>query len=467
MDIYGIKNITQKELEFDYDKYYKDMALILKRTENKEEQNILREKARNDFNLFLDNIKIDLKVLNQSFVHLLLDINSAKLLWILYSKYDGKENYIDKISSTLRKENEVIRGGTNTYKMNGWMAHTIYAYQISNYNIPQNKELVNFNKNEENKKQIKELHKIYENLTKESRFILKIFCLIHDIGVVEDISKHDILGAKYVLQILLEIGLTEEKLKEIDMHISMKDLMQTLKTLISYHTLISSLSTEGSDEFVENTYKDLIKNIPNVVEIKNQIPEILFIMGYGDIVAVDEILMDSEKYKRVKECFKFFKEVEENKIHKRNKTKVALERISDTTGCINYDTLQIKIDDILKKLSIDKNQFIDDMYDIKLMRYTAPLMRTIADLKLTIKVYDELFKLIKEFDGKAALKEYTIIFVPNRHEKEFAIQIKNDNFFKCINNMKILKKRNLNYKNVSIELTNTNFNKVLSVKIIN
>lgn len=128
MDIYGIKNITQKELEFDYDKYYKDMALILKRTENKEEQNILREKARNDFNLFLDNIKIDLKVLNQSFVHLLLDINSAKLLWILYSKYDGKKNYIDKISSTLRKENEVIRGGTNTYKMNGWMAHTIYAY---------------------------------------------------------------------------------------------------------------------------------------------------------------------------------------------------------------------------------------------------------------------------------------------------------------------------------------------------
>ena len=127
MDIYGIKNITQKELEFDYDKYYKDMALILKRTENKEEQNILREKARNDFNLFLDNIKIDLKVLNQSFVHLLLDINSAKLLWILYSKYDGKKNYIDKISSTLRKENEVIRGGTNTYKMNGWMAHTIYA----------------------------------------------------------------------------------------------------------------------------------------------------------------------------------------------------------------------------------------------------------------------------------------------------------------------------------------------------
>ena len=114
MDIYGIKNITQKELEFDYDKYYKDMALILKRTENKEEQNILREKARNDFNLFLDNIKIDLKVLNQSFVHLLLDINSAKLLWILYSKYDGKKNDIDKISSTLRKQNEVIRGGTNT-----------------------------------------------------------------------------------------------------------------------------------------------------------------------------------------------------------------------------------------------------------------------------------------------------------------------------------------------------------------
>ena len=467
MDIYGIKNITKKELEFNYDKYYKNIALKLKNIENKENQDIFREKERKNFNLFLNNINIDFEVLKQNFINLLLDQNSAKLLWILYSKYDKNENYIDKLSEILKEKNKIIRGGTNTYKMNGWMAHTIYAYQISNYNIPLNKELINFNKNKENKNQIEELNKIYKKLTKESKFILKIFCLIHDIGVIESISNHDILGAKYVFQVLSEIGLTKEKLKELKINIELEDFIKVMEILVSYHTLISTLSTEGSDEFVENSYKNLIQNIPNIDSVKYQVPEILFLMGYGDIIAVDEILMDVGKYKRTKECYMFFKEITENKEHCRDRRKVVIERICDTSGCISYENLQIKIDDILNKLNIDKDRFIDDMYNIKLMRYTAPLMRTIADLELTIKIYDELFKLIREFEGEAGLKEYTIIFVPNRHEKEFALQIKNNNFFKCINNMKNLKKRSFSYENISIEMINMNFNKVLNITVIN
>lgn len=467
MNIYGIKNITKKELEYDYDKYYKEIALKLKSIENKEEQNRFREEARKDFNLSLGNIQIDFKVLKQNFVNLLLDKNSAKLLWILYSKYDKNENYIDKLSSILKEENKIIRGGTNTYKMNGWMAHTIYAYQVSNYNIPNNKELINFNGNIENKKEIEELHDIYNTLSEDAKFILKIFCLIHDIGVIEDISTHDKRGTKFIPEVLSEIGLNEEKLKEFNIKLGMNDFIKILKTLVSYHTLISSLSTEGSDDFVESSYKSLLKTIPDVADIKKQIPEILFIMGCGDIIAVDELLMDPEKYKRTKECYIFFKEVAENKAHRRDKIKVSIERISDTVGYINFENLQMKIDDTLNKLNIDKESFIQNMYDIKLMRYTAPLMRTIRDFELTIKIYNELFKLISEFDGIEALKEYTIIFVPNRHEREFATQIKNGIFFKCINRMKTLKQRSCSYENISIELTNTDSNKVLSVKVIN
>lgn len=158
MDIYGIKNIMEEDLKFEFDKYYKQTAIKLKSTKEEEERNKTRKESQENLSSS-NNIEIDLKKLKEDFIKLILDENSSKYLWILYSKYNGEENYIDKISEILKKENEIIRGGTNTYKMNGWMAHTLYVYQIVNDNIANNKEILNFNGKEENKNQVKELNK--------------------------------------------------------------------------------------------------------------------------------------------------------------------------------------------------------------------------------------------------------------------------------------------------------------------
>ena len=98
MDIYGIKNISEKELNFNYDRYYRELALKLKNLCSDEERNILRKKEQESFSNS-NNIQIDLEELKDNFIDLLLDENSEKYLWILYSKYQKGENYIDKISN--------------------------------------------------------------------------------------------------------------------------------------------------------------------------------------------------------------------------------------------------------------------------------------------------------------------------------------------------------------------------------
>lgn len=229
MDIYGIKNIKEEDLKFEFDKYYKQTAIKLKSTKEEEERNKTRKESQENLSSS-NNIEIDLKKLKEDFIKLILDENSSKYLWILYSKYNGEENYIDKISEILKKENKIIRGGTNTYKMNGWMAHTLYVYQIVNDNIANNKEILNFNGKEENKNQVKELNKLYNELDKESKFILKIFALIHDIGVIEDIKYHPELGSKYVEKVLEEIGLTSQELEKNNIKINLQDLIRDIKS---------------------------------------------------------------------------------------------------------------------------------------------------------------------------------------------------------------------------------------------
>ena len=465
MENYGIKNISGEAIRFSYDKYYRNLALKLKRAKTENEKNEIKELERKKLPN-LNNIEIDIEKLEKEFINLIFDDNSSQLLWILYSKYQDGENYIDKISDILKRQNKVIRSGTNTYKINGWMTHTLYVYQIINNNISKNIELSNFNGDIKSKIQIQELNQIYNELNIESKILLKIYALIHDIGVLDGVQNHDENGMKYVEKVLEEIGLTEKELEKNNIKIRLQDFVQILKIVIKYHTLITSLSTEGSDKYVENSYGNLISAIPDVETIKNNIPRILLILAYADIIAVDDSLMNLEKYNRIKEGYYFFESVTQNKIPVRDKEKVAIERICDTVGKVTYESLKKLLDNILEKYSIDKSNFIEDMYNIKIMKFAGPLMKTVNNVELTIRIYSEIFGIISKTGGKEAIREYTIVFLPDKHENDFVEQFENGNFFKGAEIMKDTNEDEVIYRNIKIKKEINNDGKCLYISVI-
>lgn len=466
MDKFGIKNIEDNNLSFNYDAQYRKLGLDLKKSKTEEETKLIKKTSADTLNKVLENIDVDEQKLKSTFINLILDKKSSQYLWILYSKTKNNENYIDRISNILKQENKVIRSGTNTYKANGWMAHTLYVYQIVNYNIANNIEIHNFNGNLENKKQVEEVYRIYNKLTQEAKFLLKIFTLVHDIGVIEDVKYHDKVGVKYVDKVIEEIGLNQEILDKNNFKIKVQELSNSLKQLIRYHTLISALSSEGSDIYVAKQYLNLFNGIPENPNIKKYIPKILFILGFADITAVDDSLMDLEKYVRIKSSYEFFEGVAQGIIPERDKRLVAIERISDIVGESKVQNLVVTFDDILDKYGIDKITFIEDMYNMKFMRYTSPLMKALKNTELSIKIFYELFELIGGFGGKEELKEYTIFFLPDKHEKYFVEQFLNGNFFKCIGKMKNEKEDKCIYENVSIEKGINEDGKYLHIRII-
>ena len=466
MDIFGIKNLTKKELEFNYDSHYRNLGIDLQKAKTENDKNMIRKISREKLDNLLCNIHIDINTLKDNFINLILNKDSSKYLWILYGKYENEENYIDKISDILKRENKIIRGGANIYKTNGWMAHTLYVYQIINNNIAYNIEILNCNGNTEKRKELYELHIIYSKLPKEAKFILRIFALIHDIGVIEDVKSHDKVGSKYVKEVLQEIGLNQEKLNENDINIEILEVIEILKLLINQHVLITSVSSESSDLYVEKQYKEFLKSIPQVDSIRNNVSEILFLLAYADLMAVDEKLMDTEKYKRTKNGYLFFNQINNGRITIRDKKKVAIERICDMTGKNESQNLIEEFDNILEKNNINEMQFVEDMYNIKRMRYTLSLMKRLNDFSLTIKIYYELFELIKSIEDVDQLKNYTIIFVPDKEDSEFIEQFTNGNLLKCINKMKELQGSNCTYEDINM-LIEINFDeKFLYIRVI-
>ena len=150
----------------------------------------------------------------------------------------------------------------------------------------------------------------------------------------------------------------------------------------------------------------------------------------------------------------------------RNKEEVVIERICDIIGENKVQNLKSKFNITLQKYNIEKEQFVEDMYNIKIMRYAGPLMKTLQDTEMTIKIFYELFELIKDIEGKDELKNYMIIFSPDKHEKKFVEQFKNGNFFECIKQMKNTKAKEFTYKNINIRMGTDSEGKYLHIRVV-
>lgn len=464
MNFYGINILDDEVFKTEYDKYYKEISLKLKNIKDTvkldEERINLREELSSKI-----NIEVDIKSLKENFINILNDENSPMYLWLLYSKYDNSENYIDKISNILKQENQVFRGGINLYKLNGWMTHSLYAYQLVEYNIAKNKYILNFNE-ENNRVQeyVDKLHNIYNQLTETAKFLLKILVLIHDIGVIENVAYHDKVGYKYVDQVLKEIGITQKELEKFN--IGYENFKRILEEIIKYHTIMSLLSGENSDKCVEDYFKEMLDSMPNI-PVKQEIAKIIYIFTFADIIAVNEILMDEEKFERLENAYIFFEEVMHKQEHNRNKEKVALDRICDMCRK-DYKEVSEQIDDIFTKFGIDKKQFMEDMYNVKWLHYTGPLMKTLNNLEISIHVFYEVMELIKEIDNKNSLSEYIITFVPNRPsiEYDFINTFKNNMFFEAINMAKTSKEDFTIYEKITIEKKEDKYGKHLNISVM-
>lgn len=436
-------------LLYDYDKYNKQLGDKLKIIED--EEKLYRERAieRKEFhnNMNLDKIQINQLELKCKFCDILLLEDSSRYLWILNSKYTDntyQKSYLDVISEVFEKSNKVIRKGINTYKVNGWMTHVLYVYQIVNYNIANNIMLKNFEEDNQKsqyvKKYIDELHQVYEKLDNTSRFILKLICLIHDIGVIESVKDHAICGKRYVNKVIEDIGITQQFLDVNNFNITFDNLIEILKNIIENHLMYSLLSEEASDKEIEKIYKDFIKKIPShSIKLEN-ISSIILLFTIADIIAVNENIFNNSKYELIKEAYVFFNEVIQNLPHNRKPQEVATKRICDFIGQIDEKSVQKSAEIIMRKLKIDIDKFWLNMFNIKRFYFWVGIFKELNDLEITIKILNALFDIIETKFNTKALENTTITWIPNNKEKQFIKSIKNNTFFECINVFKYINK---------------------------
>lgn len=374
-----------------------------------------------DANLEIDKLKSEMPAI-------ILDPRGYQVLWYLNAVEVSGHSLLDEMSDIFLRTNRVVRGGINTYKLSGWMAHVLYVYQIVTYNIPNGIPPSYFLGNDEVCSTFRKMQKVYGNLSQKIKLIINVYALIHDIGVIDGVQKHDQDGEKYVEQILKDLQLNEGFWNQYSL--TFDEAIKILKVLVENHTLINKISAEDSDRSIEDRCACIVKKLGSVVKNFScaELAACYYLLGLADLIAVDDSLYTTQKYNLATNSYFFLESIFSGAPIERDSEQIALLRLGEMVKETTYKDIKNETQSILRKENIDYNEFCKNLYMIYRLEYGTTYLKPLNSLKHTILILYKLMNYVGKAFGVEKLTNLVITFDSQMSSSKFKTAVENGEY---------------------------------------
>jgi len=210
------------------------------------------------------------------------------------------------------------------HDLNGYMQHGVYhCYTADEHTLM---TIQNVEKLDED---TTELGNIYNNL--KHKEILVLGLLFHDIAKPINVSGHEIIGAEMAASIMQRLGYSDDEIEKVAF-------------LVRYHLQMEQIAFRRNLNDAE-TLDSFVAVFPTV-----ELLELLYLLTYADLSAVNPALWTSWKYEMLNELFRKAKAMIEDQITGEEllfaSTLVQPEEISKYSDAISEDHVKDHIDSI-------------------------------------------------------------------------------------------------------------------------
>lgn len=402
------------------------------------------------------NISLEIDRIRNEISTIILDPRGYQVFWFLNAIEVSGHSALDEISRIFLQSNRVVRGGINTYKLSGWMAHVLYVYQIVTHNIPTGMPPTFFKGKDEVCNTFQKMQEVYMKLSPKFKVIISVYALIHDIGVIDGVQRHDLDGEKYVEQILEDLELTEEFWNQYS--ITFGEAIRILKVLVTNHTLINKISAEDSDRSIADRCTLIIKKLGNVAQSisLSDLPTCYYLLGMADLIAVDDSLYTLKKYYLATNSYVYLESLFSGMPVARDLEQVALLRLGEMVNETTYSDIKNETKSILKQEDIDYHTFCEYLYQTYRLEYGTTYLKPLNSLKYTILSLYKLMSYVAKTFGTNKLSYLVIAFDATINFSKFKTAIEDGEYFYDIDTLseQVL---NVQSNNVSISYsTDTN-----------
>ena len=210
------------------------------------------------------------------------------------------------------------------HDMNGYIQHGVYhCYTADEHTIM---TIQNVEKLEND---TSELGNIYNNLKEKEILVLGL--LFHDIAKPINVSGHEIIGAEMAASIMQRLGYGDTEIEKVSF-------------LVRYHLQMEQIAFRRNLNDAE-TLNSFVAAFPSVEQL-----ELLYLLTYADLSAVNPALWTSWKYEMLNELFRKAKAMIEDHLSGEEllfaSTLVQPEEISKYSDAISEDHVKDHIDSI-------------------------------------------------------------------------------------------------------------------------
>lgn len=354
------------------------------------------------------------------FANLFFEEDSYWLLWVCKCLYIGQNSILSILNEYIAKVCKITRGNLNTYKLNGWDVHILYVYQLVNYNFPKcivpNAYSWNFEVNEI----FCHFHNIYQSLSSDAQFILRLGSFLHDIGVTMGVKDHEIKGMPLTEQYYCEIGINKSLLNQNSVNLEEIEIIEAIRAMVGNHQIINQISAEASDKFIYEKMNIIKKNFSfseRLIFLYNKyFVGMMSVLAISDMMAVDDSLLSKEKFQELKEAYVFLDHIVKYGNYKRDSKIYGLKRLI----ALLKDDLKQNADNIILNMLYNMNdkgaEIIDFLYNVKFMSYAMAAIKPLENIEKSVRLIETCMEIYKL--SSIPLKELVIKFDPDIDNKK-------------------------------------------------
>lgn len=370
---------------------------------------------------FYDVVRQNVPILKRKFLSILLSKKSSKILWRLHCM-PSKTSFtlLTEIVPALEAIAEVIRGGHNIYKLNGWVVHVLIGYSILTEYIPASKLPPTISWDREVRNFVSDvLRNKYRSLGKISQAILHVAMLCHDIGVSVSVEDHDRHGVALLPECLKEINITNESLRDNHINITLPEFVWRLKIVVRLHTFINRLGIEyslkKSKMVINKIFLEEFNNQDRSSFIKDDLPAILLLVGVADLVAVDDKLFDSRMVRELTKGYETLLSLMCEADSPVDQVNGGYERFISFLGGKNSRPNRIEFENALTRFGYTADLFWTKFYNLEEVNFALSLLPFLPEAHDTLLSFLLLFSFIDLYCGTdiATYESTTVVFDHN------------------------------------------------------
>lgn len=389
--------------------------------------------------IYLNKNKINMEDIDESLIvneikEIFFKNNSYQLLWLYRCIIDKNGCLLYHLSPYLKEIAKTTRGGLNIYKRLGWDIHVLYMYQLICDNFKNNKPtgvegaLDDFS--------------IFQNILNifndESLFILKIASFMHDIGIVDGVADHEIKGVKWAEKRFNEIGLNSTDLSNIGVKLSINEIYSIIKFIVGNHSIINQISSELGDNYVKDKIKEGQNSLNGygLLFFNTNIAKILYLISAADLMAVNDILLTSEKINETEDAIIFFENILNNRYIERDYMKYGIQRFKSLLN----DSIKPAFNDeifktIISSLGYDFRSIAKFIYDIPRMSYAMTFVKPQKEYSIGLKMFCLIYEKMNR--NNINDKNISLKFDPDINYDELGRYLSNNTIDKILKEEKI------------------------------